>query len=259
MAQSPEAPKEHLTLHNLVAARHPSPEWATVFECANRTGGASRYADALALDLWSSRGHALCGFEVKASRSDWLRELKNPKKSDANQQYCDRWFVVTEPGIGHPGELPETWGLMERSKNGRGLSVVREAPKLPAEPLTRAFVAAFCRRAAEGVDAMVDVRLREARAAMRRDIEETVEREVKAHTREATELTERIAKIKEQCGIDFLRGYRGPSADQIELAEKAFGKYGAMRDMTRWAYELEPLSTLIRDVAAKSQIQGGAA
>lgn len=253
----PDAPamKERATLHDLIARRHPSPEWATVFECANRTGANERYADALALNLWSSRGHVLIGFEVKVSRNDWRRELKNPKKSDAIQSFCDRWYIVTEPGIVLPGELPETWGLLERATNGRGLTIAKEAPKLPAEPFTRGFVAAFCRRAAEGVDKLVDIRLREERAAMRKASNEDIEREVARRTRRATEVMERLRQIKAQCGIDFMARYCGPSAAQIELAQKVFGEYGVMRDMNRLASELEALSGLIRDVAAKTNLQ----
>jgi len=42
---------------------------------------ARRTADYVAMDLWPSKGLALHGHEIKVSRSDWLRELKEPEKA----------------------------------------------------------------------------------------------------------------------------------------------------------------------------------
>ena len=36
--------------------------------------GGGRYADAIAMNLWPSRGLAVHGFEIKISRGDWQRE-----------------------------------------------------------------------------------------------------------------------------------------------------------------------------------------
>lgn len=136
--------------HEIMAAlanRHAGGEWAYVEEVANSTGGpASRAADAMALNLWPSRGLELHGFEVKASRSDWLRELKAPEKADVLFGYCNRWWVVVgEKGIVQDGELPPTWGLLV--PRGNDLVVKVQAPALDPKPLSRHFIAAFVRRA----------------------------------------------------------------------------------------------------------------
>ena len=39
-------------------------------------GSRRRYADAVAMNLWPSKGLALHGFEIKVSRSDFLTELR---------------------------------------------------------------------------------------------------------------------------------------------------------------------------------------
>jgi hypothetical protein len=133
-------------------ARFCAPEWAIFFEVADGTGGNhNRWADAVAMNMWPSRGLAIHGFEIKVSRSDWLRELKKPEKSGPVQQYCDRWWIVTPKGIVKREELPPTWGLYEVSEAGAFRQVV-EAPKLEPIPVTRDFMAAILRRAS-GIDA----------------------------------------------------------------------------------------------------------
>lgn len=95
--------------------RYPSGEYAYFSQVRNGTGfsAETRTADAMVLSLWPSRGLELYGFEIKVRRSDWLSELKNPKKADELSQYCDYWYIVTPSGIVEIGELPATWGLME--------------------------------------------------------------------------------------------------------------------------------------------------
>jgi hypothetical protein len=127
---------------------------------------AERTADAVALDLWPSKGLELHGFEVKISRADWLRELKDPGKAAPVGRYCDRWWlVVPDRSIVKSGELPDDWGLIEcrepepvaagvGDRLRRTLEVpsqlaavrtVRAAPKRVAEPLSRTFVASLLR------------------------------------------------------------------------------------------------------------------
>lgn len=127
-------------------------------------GGLIRTADAVAMDLWPSKGLAIHGHEVKVSRSDWLTELKQPEKSEAVRRYCDRWWlVVADRSIVKPGELPSGWGLMviserrfsrwNRERHGydvgieRYARVVTAAPRLQPEPISRDFVAPLLRAA----------------------------------------------------------------------------------------------------------------
>lgn len=119
--------------------------WVYLTEVRNATGyKANSAVDALALSLWPSRGIELHGHEIKVSRGDWLRELKDVRKSQPIQRYCDRWWlVIGDPDIVQPGELPPTWGLMA-VKGGR-LVAVKEAPKLEREEWSPTFVAAFFR------------------------------------------------------------------------------------------------------------------
>lgn len=80
---------------------------------------ANRSLDAMVLDLWPSSGLAVHGFEVKCSRSDWLRELKDPTKAGAFLPHLDyMWLVVSDRAIVKPAELPEQWGLLAPARGG---------------------------------------------------------------------------------------------------------------------------------------------
>jgi hypothetical protein len=130
--------------------RYPRPGWALFFEVRSNTQlrGSVRYADAIALSLFPSRGLDLYGFEVKRNRSDWLHELKNPEKAEIIANQCDFWFVVIpEPGIVKPEELPAPWGLM--ILRGERLRAFKKAERICKKdsPIQRPFFASLLRAA----------------------------------------------------------------------------------------------------------------
>lgn len=185
--------------------RFAPPEWACFFEVRNGTGfakGVTRYADALAMNLFPSRGLEVHGVEIKVSRSDWQRELKNPEKSAEIQQFCDRWWIaVPDDKIVAEGELPPTWGLVVL----RGDRLVQKvaAPKLEAREPDRGFIAALLRTATEGSVPKFDVQ---------REIDERVESLLKSEREAHALLSERfhvelagyeeaIAKFEEASGV----------------------------------------------------------
>ncbi len=135
-----------------LARRYKAPEFALFAQVGNGTGfTGNRYADAMAMSLWPSRGLYLYGFEIKVSRSDWLRELRDPAKAEDVASYCDFWHVVVPSDeIVELAELPAPWGLLRVS--GRGVHQVRPAqPRTPPADLDRPLVAAILRRASEGM------------------------------------------------------------------------------------------------------------
>ena len=138
--------------HDVVAAlrkRYPDPAWAFLEQVANGTGRfQSRWADAIAMSLWPSRGIELHGIEVKVSRSDWLSELNNPAKADAFQRYCHRWWLaVGDEKIVQPGELPPTWGLL--ILKGDVIKCKTEATALDPKPIDTTFLAGILRNVAK--------------------------------------------------------------------------------------------------------------
>lgn len=138
---------EH-TLLQLIRQRFSAPEYAVMFKVTDGTGSSfSRIADAVAMNLWPSRGAAVHGFECKISRADWLSELRKPEKADPIARFCEYWWIVAPKDIIKPGELPETWGHLY--PRGNTLHIAVKAPKLNAQPLDKLFIGAMLRRAAE--------------------------------------------------------------------------------------------------------------
>lgn len=70
------------------------------------------WSDAIAMSVWPSKGLVVTGFEVKASRPDWLKELDSPEKNRTWQESCHEWYVVAPKEIVDPSELETGWGLM---------------------------------------------------------------------------------------------------------------------------------------------------
>lgn len=107
----------------------------------------NRTADAIAMNAWPSRGLEVHGFELKISRSDWQRELKQPAKAETIFGFCDRWWIVTsspKTPIIRAGELPPVWGHLEIAADGR-IAEATPAPKLQPAALDRSFVASVLR------------------------------------------------------------------------------------------------------------------
>lgn len=105
-----------------VRARHP--------RCPYRTSGisygvAGSIADYIAIDTYGMS--SIIGHEVKVSRSDWLAELRNPRKAQRWMEYCTHWYLVCPTADIVRDDLPDGWGLMVIGKNGR-LRVAKSAP-----------------------------------------------------------------------------------------------------------------------------------
>jgi len=140
----------HDELIDLIAVRFCPPEWAFLASVRNTTGyrNFATTADALAMNLWPTRGLELYGFEAKVSRPDWIKEMKTPGKAETIAQHCDRWYlVVSDKEIVRTGELPASWGMM--IPFGKTLKIVKEADRLKAKPMTRGTIASLLRTSVE--------------------------------------------------------------------------------------------------------------
>lgn len=125
--------------------------YAFLEEVGTSTGFANAgWADAVCLHLWPSDGLALWGFEIKASRTDWLKELKDLRKSEKIARFCDRWIIVAPKGLVRDGELPPAWGLWEYNHETDAIvHRVKGEERKPSKYLHRGFFAALVRRTAE--------------------------------------------------------------------------------------------------------------
>jgi len=188
-------------LGSAIERRYAEPEWFTL----PHVGMDGRLIDYIAFGLWRSRGNLILGFEIKASRSDWLRELKNPSKAELTTLACDEWWIVAPRGTVMLDELPRGWGLLE--KRGRGLRCVAKAQTRQAD-FCRQMVASFIRRS----------RLPDSRA-----VNEAYGNGYRAGAKDMTEREgreERVAKHGDEIISKWLIAFRAASGYDL-LAEDA--------------------------------------
>lgn len=222
------------TARELLRERYKAPAYAYFEEVANGTGGrATNWIDGLAMSLWPSRGIELHGFEIKSSRGDLLRELKNPAKGEALFKYCNRWWLVLDDRkLIQPGELPAGWGLQAVTKGT--LRTIVEAPVLSPSPWSAAFFASLIRaldttsklnwvpRADlialnNDIDAKVAERLaRDLKHAVE-DATEQVRRQLRTAQAEVENLRESIARFERAAGVTI-----GANRWQAEIQGAAF-------------------------------------
>ena len=90
--------------------------WAFFRELRLGTGfarGSEQRLDAFAIALWPSKQWASYAYELKTSRSDFLRELKKPLKRRLALRYSNMFWFVTPSGLTKPEEIPIEAGLVE--------------------------------------------------------------------------------------------------------------------------------------------------
>lgn len=193
-------------VHGALCRKYSDPEYAIFFEVHDKIGAHNTSADAIAMGLWKSRGQDLHGFEIKDFRSDWLRELKNPAKAERISSYCDYWWLATSTDqVAKLDEIPSKWGLMVLK--GRNLHVVKAAPRLEAQPMSRQFLAALLRRGHE--DVMSDDRVRAAIDKAREEGEKRAidnnQHEFRIATRERDNYKRAIEEFEQASGIKIDR------------------------------------------------------
>ena len=172
-------------IRDQLKTRYSGDEWFLRIEVPNAAGfGGTGYADAIAMNMWPSRGLVVHGFEIKTSRADWVAELRNPEKSEKFFLHVDMWWMVAPKHIVHEGELPERWGFIAATP--RSLRIVKQAPRIQHEDrkLDRHFVAAMIRHPEQGSSAYADAMAEAAKVAKAR--------QAIVHAQEIARLQERI-------------------------------------------------------------------
>lgn len=241
--------------------KYAAPEWALLEEVHNRTGGGTRSADAIAMNLWESHAFRIIGFEIKVSRSDWLRELKDPSKADVIAAYCDMWFIVATPDIVKEDELPPAWGL--QVLKGNGLHIIKKAPLLEdRKALDRRFVAAMIRRATEVGGDQIAAAITPAVERVRKEAESRLEGEVERRTRRAKEIIDRVEAVKAATGIDMASysfdnndvcaAIRYALAERSRITSRYNGLQGLQRTLRMLDKAIDELGPLVPQDHAES-------
>jgi len=227
--QKPEGKVTTAQLQELLAQKYPRDRYALFFDVPDNVGtNQRRRADAIAIGCWNSVGHLIDGFELKVSRSDWLREVQSVTKADPFIERCDRWWLVTaDTSIANLEEIPACWGWMAVTKGG--LRVQRPAQRLPQPDngaINRMFAIGLFRKMQGDLTSSPEVAniLKEMRAKNEAEIEQRVRWATERNAKRATEAEERLAKFEKESGLkldDWRLGNVGPLCKTI--AEMSYG------------------------------------
>lgn len=148
--------KTELHAGNLLAllrARHPLPRWAFFAELRNGTGfRQSRTIDAMAFDTWPSGHGRRVAYEIKVSRSDYLKELADPDKRKWVEECCQETWFVMPAGLVKPTEIPESWGLLEASAKQLRSKKIAPTRGIGAGDISYDIMLAVLRESARQVD-----------------------------------------------------------------------------------------------------------
>lgn len=130
-----------------LAKRYAQPEWAFFDELSTRTGHASQRVDAWAMHCWPSSKYERISFEIKVSRSDWIKELNNPIKREHAKTIANKFYFVCPAGMIKPDEVPPDTGLIWWHPKTESLGGKVIAPDLEHNYVpTWGFVASIARR-----------------------------------------------------------------------------------------------------------------
>lgn len=239
-----------------MCARYPGESHAICYEVARSTGhAANRHLDMIVMDLWPSRGLALHGIEIKVSRGDLLRELKDPAKADEIGRYCDFFWIAAPKGVAKPDELPLAWGLIEVTDTATS-RVVKQAQRIDAAPIDRSFLAAMLRGATRG--AGVETVTRAVSAALNRMQEENhktfdqrIARELERERKHRDDMNRDDAsnwrKLVEAIGEGEANRFMGPTGESLVRAIKVVRRlklensYGSIRELGRSLQQAQEL------------------
>jgi hypothetical protein len=249
-------------LQAMLGEKYPRDRYALFFDVPDNVGtNAHRRADAIAVGCWRSVGHLIDGFELKVSRSDWLRELASVTKADPFLERCDRWWLVTSsPTIAKLEELPACWGWMAVTKGG--LRVQKPAPRLPqpdSDRVHRLFMIGILRKLQDDLTRGPEVAAIMQAAHEKR--EEEIEQRVKSRTeydqRRVLQLQATLKKFEEKSGLKVEDWRLGNVAELVKAVDqmKSFG--GAYWDQVAQTLlqQERSLSKLLEEVhQARAQI-----
>lgn len=255
-------------LLNALEVKYSPSEWAFFPEFCKSEGSTTqgRRTDAIAFNTWPSRGLEVHGFELKASRGDWLRELKDPAKTEENvYKYCDRWWIVVgDKTIVQPGELPGTWGLM--IPWGKRLRIKVAAPKLKPRPFDRLFIGSLMRRVYDDryMPSAIQAKIDEAREEGRRWVQDEAKYDLKIaqdsaeSSRKALEDTQKeLREFEIAAGCSF-SGYLGGNGkklgEQVRLLLNADRLARRVVHLERMKGTLVELASTLHDAIEKLDV-----
>ncbi len=122
----------------------------------NRGGlGGMRQIDAFAMAIWPSMNYQRIAYEIKVSRADFLKELREPMKKAQAYYLSDKFYFVVAPGIATREDFKGNWalfhdcGLLEVREDGSIKTILGSSFRHEAWPMPIDFTASFLRSVAK--------------------------------------------------------------------------------------------------------------
>lgn len=191
----------------------------------------TRTADAVAMQVWPSRGLRLYGFEMKTSRSDWRRELNRAEKAESIASYCHYWYIVAPKGIVPIEELPPLWGLIEVDDKDKAKHRRKAPEQEQVAVVDMGFLAGVLRAASKAFN--TEAELRKARSEGRaQGYDDGFAAGEKRHEHEkeqAQKVIERARQLERLTGIDLLNRFQ-PTDVQRRAIRSALSRNGELEN-----------------------------
>lgn len=168
-------------------------------EVKNSTGYQKkvRYADAVVLQMWPSRGLSIVGYEFKRSRGDWLTELRNPAKADSIFKFCHEWYLLTENKNGvvkGQEEIPEFWGWQYLTPKGR-IKTTKKAVKKEQPLIDYGFIFSLCRNVKRCESENIQKRLHESYVKGKNSVSNDLKKEKEFFDLERKKLDKKMNEV----------------------------------------------------------------
>ena len=122
-----------------------APRWI-YFESIRNYGFASRIVDFWAMACWHSEKYLRVSYEIKATRADFLRELKDPTKREFAMEISNEFYFIAPPNTIKEDELPDGCGLIELSEKGKLVTIVKAPLRKPDFVFTWDFASCLGRK-----------------------------------------------------------------------------------------------------------------
>lgn len=127
---------------------HDPKNWAFFTELRIGTGfgkDKEQRLDAWAINFFTGKRNVTVGYEIKTSKSDFISEIKKPKKRRAGLRLSNEFYFVVPKGLIKIEDVPPECGLIEVNEDGF-LEKTIDAPYRDDAIPTWLFVASIARR-----------------------------------------------------------------------------------------------------------------
>ncbi len=130
---------------NALKNKYALDEWAFIEEVSVSTGYTPQRIDGYAINCWPMNKYRTIAFEIKASRGDFLSEIKKPAKRLQGMAISNQFYFVAPWGMIKKDEIPEDCGLLEY-RDPSDLITTKRAPITDADPPSWWLLASIARR-----------------------------------------------------------------------------------------------------------------